>query len=38
MTITIEKIYRYPVKGMTPEPRDRLTVLGSGAIGFRRFS
>ena len=25
-------LYRHPVKGMTPEPRDRITVLDGGAV------
>ena len=32
----VAALYRYPVKGMTPEPRDRLTVLDSGAIAGDR--
>ncbi|MBM3141278.1 MAG: MOSC domain-containing protein [Chloroflexi bacterium] len=28
----VVRLYRFPVKGMTPEPRERLRVLASGAI------
>ncbi len=31
MTATVARLYRYPVKGMSAEPCDRLRVLASGA-------
>jgi uncharacterized protein YcbX len=36
MTPTVERLYRYPVKGLTPEPRERLRVLKSGSIAGDR--
>jgi uncharacterized protein YcbX len=31
MSASVVRLYRYPVKGMSAEPRDRLRVLASGA-------
>ena len=36
MTATVTALYRYPVKGFTPEPRERLDVLASGRIAGDR--
>lgn len=39
MPITIREIYRYPVKGLTPEPRQSVEVRpGQGVVGDRRFA
>ncbi|MQA00625.1 MAG: MOSC domain-containing protein [Dehalococcoidia bacterium] len=32
MQPTVARLYRYPVKGMTPEPVDRLRILERGAV------
>ncbi len=36
MTPTVAALYRYPVKGFTPEPRESLDVLASGRIAGDR--
>jgi hypothetical protein len=36
MPPTVTALYRYPVKGFTPEPRDTLDVLASGRIAGDR--
>ena len=36
MAATVTALYRYPVKGFTPEPRDQLDVLASGRIAGDR--
>ena len=39
MTLTLAQIYRYPVKGLTPEPLSRVAVLpGQGLPQDRRFA
>ena len=39
MTLTLAQIYRYPVKGLTPEPLQRVTVSpGQGLPQDRRFA
>jgi len=32
MAVSVARLYRYPVKGLTPEPRELLRVLKSGSI------
>ena len=34
--VSVVALYRYPVKGLTPEPCDELTVLDSGAVAGDR--
>lgn len=39
MTIKIQEIFRYPVKGLTPERRDAVTLEpGKGILGDRQFA